>query len=141
MSVELSRQAGQQRAVDTAFAVEVTAGLVVGARPAVGDVDPNARAAGGEFADLARQRVVTAVARAVDEPDRALAGRGITRVLSYMIAPEVAQGRLEILLEDHEPPAAPIHVLHKEPGRTSARVRAVVDHLVEQLRANPALGR
>ena len=64
----------------------------------------------------------------------ALAGRGITRVLSYMIAPQVERGSLEILLEDHEPPAVPIHVLHKEPGQTSARVRAVVDHFVERLR-------
>lgn len=69
----------------------------------------------------------------------ALAGRGITRVLSYMIAPQVKQGILQILLEDYEPPAVPIHIVHKEPGRTSARVRAVVDHLVQRLRRDPAL--
>jgi DNA-binding transcriptional LysR family regulator len=69
----------------------------------------------------------------------ALAGRGITRVLSYMIAPQVKQGSLQILLEDYEPPAVPIHIVHKEPGRTSARVRAVVDHLVQRLRRDPAL--
>ena len=70
----------------------------------------------------------------------ALAGRGITRVLSYMIAPHLERGALEIVLEDHEPPAVPIHVVHKEAGQTSARVRAVVDHLVQHLRLNPALG-
>jgi DNA-binding transcriptional LysR family regulator len=69
----------------------------------------------------------------------ALAGRGITRVLSYMIAPQVKQGSLEILLEDYAPPAVPVHVVHKEPGQTSARVRAVVDHLVQHLRRTPAL--
>jgi DNA-binding transcriptional LysR family regulator len=69
----------------------------------------------------------------------ALAGRGITRVLSYMIAPQVKQGSLQTLLEDYEPPAVPIHIVHKEPGRTSARVRAVVDHLVQRLRRDPAL--
>lgn len=68
-----------------------------------------------------------------------LAGRGITRVLSYMIAPHVASGSLEILLEDHEPPPVPVHVMHKEPGQTSARIRAVVDHLVERLRNEPRL--
>lgn len=69
----------------------------------------------------------------------ALAGRGITRVLSYMVAPQLRAGTLETLLEDFEPPAVPVHVLHKEPGQTSARVRAVVDFLVERLRADPAL--
>ncbi len=69
----------------------------------------------------------------------ALAGRGITRVLSYMVAPEVKAGRLELLLEDHEPPLVPVHVVHKETGQTSARVRAVVDHLVQHLRRHPAL--
>jgi len=69
----------------------------------------------------------------------ALAGRGITRVLSYMIAPQLRAGTLLTVLEDFEPPAVPIHVLHKEPGQTSARVRAVVDYLVERLRADPAL--
>ena len=65
----------------------------------------------------------------------AVAGRGITRLLSYMVRPELQAGTLEIVLADFEPPPVPIHVLHQEPGQTSARVRAVVDHLVERLRA------
>lgn len=69
----------------------------------------------------------------------AVAGRGITRVLSYMIADQVASGALAIVLEDYEPPAVPIHVVHKEAGQTSARVRAVVDHFVRRLRLHPAL--
>ena len=69
----------------------------------------------------------------------AVAGRGITRVLSYMIAPQLQAGRLELVLDDYGPPAVPVHIVHKEPGRTSARIRAVVDHLVESLRKNAAL--
>lgn len=69
----------------------------------------------------------------------AVSGRGITRVLSYMVAPYLESGRLEIVLEDFEPPPVPVHIVHKEAGHTSARVRAVVDFLVEHLRANPAL--
>ncbi|MEZ5935418.1 MAG: LysR family transcriptional regulator [Alphaproteobacteria bacterium] len=80
----------------------------------------------------------------VNNADAALAaaraGRGITRVLSYMIADDLAAGRLELVLEDQGPPPVPVYVVHKEPGRTTARVRAVVDHLVEALRNNPALG-
>jgi len=67
------------------------------------------------------------------------AGHGITRVLSYMIASQVKAGRLEILLADFEPPAVPVQVVHKEAGHASASVRAVVDHLVENLRGHPAL--
>ncbi len=71
----------------------------------------------------------------------AVADRGITRVLSYMIAPYLQSGALEIVLEDYEPRPVPIHVLHKEPGQTSARVRAVVDYLVQRLQTDPALAR
>ena len=71
----------------------------------------------------------------------ALANRGITRVLSYMIATHVASGALEIVLEEHEPPPVPVHVVHKEAGHTTARVRAVVDHLVDRLRKSDRLDR
>ena len=87
------------------------------------------------FKPLSRLRVNsadTALAAAAD-------GRGITRVLSYMIAPQLDAGRLELVLDDYAPPAVPVHVVHKEPGQTSARIRAVVDHLVEHLRKDGAL--
>ncbi|MGI9524605.1 MAG: LysR family transcriptional regulator [Hyphomicrobiaceae bacterium] len=64
----------------------------------------------------------------------ALAGRGITRVLSYMISSELAAQKLEIVLPDWTPPLVPIHIVHKEAGQTSARVRATVDFLVARLR-------
>ena len=69
----------------------------------------------------------------------ACAGHGITRVLSYMIASAVERGELEVVLEDFTPPAVPVHVVHKELGRTSSRVRTAVDHLAEHLRRHPAL--
>ena len=69
----------------------------------------------------------------------AVAGRGITRVFSYMIASELDSGELVPILQEHEPPPIPVHVMHKELGQTSARVRAVVDHCVEHLRNHHAL--
>jgi DNA-binding transcriptional LysR family regulator len=66
-------------------------------------------------------------------------GHGITRVLSYMISPELRSGELEIVLEDYESPPVPVHIVHKEARQTSARVRAVVDYLVQGLRKHPAL--
>ena len=69
----------------------------------------------------------------------ALAGRGITRVLSYMIAPQLADGSLELVLDAYAPPPVPVQVVHKVPGQTSARVRAVVDFLAERLRRDSGL--
>lgn len=83
----------------------------------------------------ARLRVNTADAAIAAVLD----GRGITRVLSYMIADHVRAGALKVILDDFEVPPVPVHVVHKEAGQASGRVRAVVDHLVERLRASPAL--
>ncbi len=71
--------------------------------------------------------------------DAAVAGRGFTRVLSYQSAAAVAAGRLTIVLEDFEPPRIPIHIVHPDGRRASARVRAFVDYAVERLRAEPSL--
>lgn len=71
--------------------------------------------------------------------DAALAGAGITRVLSYMIASHVRAGRLKLILEDYEAEPLPIHVLYREGRRAPARVRAFVDFVVARLRADKAL--
>ena len=41
----------------------------------------------------------------------AVAGRGLTLVLSYMIAQEVASGKLKIVLADYENASLPVHVV------------------------------
>lgn len=69
----------------------------------------------------------------------ACAGRGITRVLSYQAADEVAARQLEPVMPGFNPPDVPVHVVHKEAHHVSARVRAVVDHLVGELRGLPVL--
>ncbi len=78
-----------------------------------------------------------------NQPDVAVAaacaGHGLSMLLSYMIATEVAAGSLVSVLRDWEPPPLPVHVVHHAGRSTSARVRTFVDHAVEALRANPAL--
>lgn len=69
----------------------------------------------------------------------AVAGRGITQVLSYMIAAQVERGELVPILPESWSDPVPVHVVHKEQGQTSGRVRAVVDHLVDHLRQMPVL--
>lgn len=69
----------------------------------------------------------------------AAAGRGLTRVLSYQVAAEVQDGRLRIVLADFEPAPLPIHLVHREGPRATAKVRAFVDFAVERLRADKSL--
>ncbi len=68
-----------------------------------------------------------------------LAGFGVTRLLSYQIAPHLATGKLKIILGEFEPPPLPIHVLHREGRQASAKVRAFVDLIVGQIRADKTL--
>ena len=66
-------------------------------------------------------------------------GWGLSRLLSYQIAPELAAGQLQTVLGEYELPPLPIHVVHQEGRLVSAKVRAFVDYMVERLRADPAL--
>jgi DNA-binding transcriptional LysR family regulator len=72
--------------------------------------------------------------------EAALAGAGITHVLSYMVASHVRAGRLRLVLEDYEAEPIPIHVVYREGRRAPARVRAFVDFVVPRLRQNADLG-
>jgi DNA-binding transcriptional LysR family regulator len=44
--------------------------------------------------------------------DAAVAGLGVTRVLSYQAAQAVAEKKLKIVLQEFEPPPVPVHLLH-----------------------------
>lgn len=72
--------------------------------------------------------------------EAAIAGAGITRALSYMVAAHVRAGRLRLVLEDYEAEPIPIHVVYREGRRAPARVRAFVDFVVPRLRQNTDLG-
>jgi len=63
----------------------------------------------------------------------AVAGDGLTRVLSYQVAQELKQKRLRIVLPDYELPPIPVHVVHTEARQASARVRAFVQLAAERL--------
>ena len=66
-------------------------------------------------------------------------GFGLTRVMSYQIAPQLAAGTLQIVLAAFEPPPLPIHVLYQQGRKASAKVRSFVDFCIAQLRADPAI--
>jgi DNA-binding transcriptional LysR family regulator len=69
----------------------------------------------------------------------AIKNLGVTRLLSYQIAPYLASGALQVILEDFEPERLPIHVLHREGRYASAKVRTFVDLIVANLRSQPSL--
>ena len=71
--------------------------------------------------------------------DAALQGWGVSRVLSYQVAADIQSGRLEVVLAQFEEPALPVHVVHAEGRRVTAKSRAFIDLAVERLRSNPAL--
>ncbi|MFJ4055267.1 LysR family transcriptional regulator [Pseudomonas sp. NPDC089743] len=65
----------------------------------------------------------------------AVGGLGIARLLSYQVVDEIASGQLQVILADYEEAPWPIHVLHRESKHGSAKVRAFVDMLAHELRA------
>lgn len=71
--------------------------------------------------------------------DAAVRGFGITRLLSYQVASQLASGELKIILSEYEPAPRPIHIVHREGRYTSTRVRAFIDLMAKQLRSDPAL--
>ncbi|WP_149086781.1 LysR substrate-binding domain-containing protein [Pseudomonas prosekii] len=66
-------------------------------------------------------------------------GWGVTRVLSYQVASQVAAGELEVVLQDFEPPALPIQVVYLKSNRVPAKIRTFVDFLTERLGRDTAL--
>lgn len=64
-----------------------------------------------------------------------LQGFGIARLLSYQVADEIDEGRLQRILRNHEPEPLPIHIVHREGRYASARIRAFIDLLAARLTA------
>ncbi|RON20866.1 LysR family transcriptional regulator [Pseudomonas brassicacearum] len=66
-------------------------------------------------------------------------GWGLTRVLSYQVAGHVANGGLEVVLQEFEPPALPIQVVYQKNNRVPAKVRTFVNFLADRLGQDAAL--
>jgi DNA-binding transcriptional LysR family regulator len=63
-------------------------------------------------------------------------GRGVTRLFSYHIAPQLKDGSLEIILKDHEPAPLPVHLITPHGRLAVPKVRAFVDFAVPRLKAH-----
>lgn len=68
----------------------------------------------------------------------AVQGAGLIRCLSYPVHEHLANGELRRVLQAHEPPPLPVHVIYREGRNASMRVRSFVDFTVAALREHPA---
>jgi DNA-binding transcriptional LysR family regulator len=68
----------------------------------------------------------------------AVQGAGLIRCLSYPVHEHLANGQLRRVLQAHEPPPLPVHVVYREGRNASMRVRSFVDFTVAALREHPA---
>ncbi len=66
--------------------------------------------------------------------DAAIAGVGITTVLSYQIESALRTGALRLLLEAFEPPPLPVSFLYSSQGRLPLKLRALLDFAAPRLR-------
>jgi len=69
----------------------------------------------------------------------AVAGFGLSRLMSYQVAEHVREGRLKILLSEFETAPLPVQLVHREGRHASQKARAFLDLAIERLRASPAL--
>lgn len=66
--------------------------------------------------------------------DAAVAGIGVTNVLSYQIARPVSEGKLSIILQEFEPEPTPVHIVHPRQAHLPLKMRLFIDFAVSRLR-------
>jgi DNA-binding transcriptional LysR family regulator len=67
--------------------------------------------------------------------DAAIAGVGVTRVLSYQIADAARAGRLVVALQEFEPAPWPVNLVYAGQGRLPLKLRAFLDFAAPRLKA------
>ncbi len=68
----------------------------------------------------------------------AIAGAGITRVLSYQVAAAVAAGSLRLVLQEFEPEPLPVHLVYAAQAQLRLKLRAFLDFAAPRLKASLA---
>jgi len=69
----------------------------------------------------------------------AVAGHGLVRALAYQVCDEVRDGRLRVVMQQHEPPLVPVHLVYPAGRAAAAKVRGFVNFAAERLRQLPVL--
>lgn len=69
----------------------------------------------------------------------AIAGWGLTRVMSYQISDALQQGQLQRVLQAYEAKPVPVWLINQEGRRAAAKLRTFIAFASERLRGHPAL--
>ncbi|WP_415899324.1 LysR substrate-binding domain-containing protein [Neptuniibacter sp. QD48_11] len=64
---------------------------------------------------------------------------GIIHTLSYQVEDELNHGELKTVLENYEPPAMPVHIVHREGRQASSKIRSFIDILAKTLNKNKTI--
>jgi DNA-binding transcriptional LysR family regulator len=67
--------------------------------------------------------------------DAAIAGVGVTRVLSYQAAQAVADGKLQVVLSSFEPAPVPVSIIYANQNMLPLKMRSFIDFAAPRLRA------
>jgi DNA-binding transcriptional LysR family regulator len=70
--------------------------------------------------------------------DAAIAGVGVTSVLSHQVARAVAAGKLRLVLEDYEPDPIPMHLVHARQAILPLKLRHFMEFAGSRLRKSLA---
>ena len=71
--------------------------------------------------------------------DAAIAGVGVTNVLSYQIARGVSERKLKVVLRDYEPDAIPVHLVYSGHAALPMKMRHFIDFSIARLRKSLSL--
>jgi DNA-binding transcriptional LysR family regulator len=71
--------------------------------------------------------------------DAAIAGVGVTNVLSYQVARAVAAGKLRLILQDYEPDPIPVHLVHAGQTLLPLKLRRFTEFATSRLRKSLAV--
>jgi DNA-binding transcriptional LysR family regulator len=66
--------------------------------------------------------------------EAAIAGIGVTHVLSYQVAKLVSEGKLQVVLQEFEPEPMPVHLIHAAQGRLPLKMRSFLEYAAPRLR-------
>jgi DNA-binding transcriptional LysR family regulator len=94
--------------------------------------------ASGETAATIPIRPRLAVNTAEAAVDAAVAGLGVTRVLSYQVAEALSAGTLSLALQEFEPPPSPVSLVYAGQGLLPQKLRAFLDFAAPRLKARLA---
>lgn len=89
----------------------------------------------GEKEQVAPLRSRLTVNTAEAAIDAAIAGVGLTRVLSYQIADAVSAGRLVTVLDDHGPDPVPVNLVYPGQGLLPLKLRVFLDFAAPRLKS------